>query len=254
MFQHFDHKIIRKLTAVFGTLFNNIQIVRYDADGKQTNTIIVPIRYAPKQKWYSSVFAANDDRLDNEAYSVKVPSMGFELGSLIYDTTRKLSKFNKVRDGNLSDNSLILGYLGAPYTVDFTLYVFADKTSDWTQIIEQIIPNFNPTLNVPVRIVHNEVNGQYVVQDVHITLVSVNPDQNMYGDFRTRGTYTWNLSFTMNVIFQGVMNEPGGIIGGADAGGQDPAILINFYNEMDGDMRLTADDIPVSILQLPDDV
>lgn len=254
MFQHFDHRIIRKLTAVFGTLFNNVQIIRYDANGKQTNTITVPIRYAPKQKWYQSVFAANDDRLDNPAYAIKAPSMGFELGSLLYDTTRKLNKFHKIRDGALSNNSLIQGYIGAPYTLEYTLYVFANKTSDWTQIIEQIIPNFNPTFNVPVRIVHNESSDGYIVQDIHITLTSVAPDQNMYGDFRTRGTYTWNLSFTMNVVFQGMMNEPSGVIGGADAGGQDPAILIRFYNEDEGDMRLTANDEPVEIIQLPDDI
>lgn len=253
MFQHFDHKIVRKLTAVFGTLFNNLQIVRFDSDGNKTNTITVPIRYAPKQKWYSSVFAANDDRLGNEAYAIKTPSMGFELGTLMYDTSRKLNKFHKIRDGNFANNSLIQGYVGAPYMVDFILYIFSNKTSDWTQIIEQIIPNFNPTLNVPVRIVHNEANNQYVVQDVHITLTSVAPDQNMYGDFRTRGTYTWNLSFTMNVSFQGIMNEPKGVIGGSDVGGQDPAILINFYADDTGEMTLSDDDVPVSILQIPDD-
>jgi len=251
MFQHFENKIIRKLTAVFGTLFNDIKIKRYNASGDVTETMTVPIAYAPKQKWYQAVFAGNDNRPDGGGFALKVPGMGFEMTSMLFDTTRKLNKMNKIRQGNLTDGSLVTGYIGAPYSVDFVLYVFANKTADWTQIIEQIFPYFNPTFNVPIRIVHNEANDQYVVQDVHVTLTSSSPDQNMYGDFRTRDTYTWSLSFTMNVNFMGSFNEPKDIIAGAQGGGVDPAILINFYNDDRGDLTILPNDEPVSTIELP---
>lgn len=213
MFTHFDHKIVRKMTAVFGTLFNNIKIKRYDASGNTTGTMIVPLSYSPKQKWYQAVFSPNATTENN--YGIKIPSMGFELTNMIYDTTRKLSKFDKLRSGSIANNSYESGFLGPPYNVDYTLYLFANKTSDWSQVIEQIIPNFNPTLNVPVKMVTNAASGESYIQDVHVTLNSVAPDPNFYGDFRTRSTYTWTMNFTMTVTFQGRMAEPSGIIGGS---------------------------------------
>lgn len=253
MFEHFYHQTIRRVSAVFGTLFNDIQIKRFDSSGNTTETITVPLRYAPKTKWYSRVFADNrPDSQESADYALKVPSMGFELSSILYDTSRKLNKVNKIRNGSVTDGSAIQGYAGTPYTMTFNLYVFANKTADWSQIIEQIIPNFNPTFNVPIKLIHNDTNGDNIVQDVHITLTSVSPDVNMYGDFRSRQTYTWNLSFDMNVNIYGDYKAPGGIIGGAVTGGVDPAITINFYDDQNGELTLEPGQEPISIIEIPE--
>lgn len=211
------------MTVVFGTLFNNVKIKRYNAEGTPTETITVPLSYAPKQKWYAAVFSDNALE-DGKPYAIKSPSMGFEMGGLTYDTIRKRNKLHRVR---LSTKEI--GYVGAPYTVDFTLYVFANKTSDWTQIVEQILPHFNPSLNVPVKVISND-NGDFFQHDIHVTLNSVAPDQNMYGDFRTRSVYTWALSFTLNMEFMGNLGDTGNIIGGND---DNPAIILNFYTSDD---------------------
>ena len=49
--QHFYHEKIRKCVAVFGTLFNNIYLVRKDSSGSAISQIKVPLSYSPKQKY-----------------------------------------------------------------------------------------------------------------------------------------------------------------------------------------------------------
>lgn len=251
MFNYFHHNVIRKVTAVFGTLFNNIEIRRFNQGGNVTDSFIVPLRYAPKQKWYNLVFSDNNNNdPDQGNTAMKVPSMGFEMTSMLYDTMRKTNRMNMLRQGNAAQGTQIMGYAPAPYSVEYTLYVFANKTSDWTQIVEQIIPNFNPTFNVPIKLIHNSNTDESMVQDMHITLNSVSPDPNMYGDFRARGTYTWTLNFTLNVSFPGSYDKPEGGIIGAD-GGASPAILVNFYDETaNGNMQVDSGEVPLDTFEI----
>ena len=131
-------------------------------------------------------------------------------------------------------NNRVEGYTPPPYTMDYTLYCFSNKTTDWSQIVEQIIPHFNPTFNIPLKLIRT--TNQTIVQDLHITLNGVTPDNNYQGDFRTRDTFVWNLDFTLNTSFAGSFASPSAVIKGAKGtGGTDPAILINMYDE-------TADD------------
>jgi len=254
MFNYFSHQIVRKATAVFGTLFNNVQIKRFDDSGDVSQTITVPLRYAPKTKWYSRVFeeGGRRDEFEGPDTAIRTPSMGFELTSMLYDTSRKLNRLNRIREGSVVNDSQISGYVGAPYNLDFSLYVFANRTADWTQIIEQIVPNFNPTLNVPVRMIHNSSSGNDIVQDVSVSLTDVSPDQNMYGDFRSRQTYTWTLSFTMKLDIFGSFDSPSATIGGAAVGGTDPAITVNFYNDENGELTLSPGQEPISVIDIPE--
>lgn len=251
MFEHFTHQIIRRATAVFGTLFNNVKIKRYDDTGNTTETMTVPLRYAPKNKWYARVFEERQDSVSGPDYAIKSPSMGFEMTSMLYDTSRKLNRLNQIRNGSINTGQ-VQGYIGAPYTMSFQLYVFANKTADWTQIIEQIIPNFNPTLNIPVKMIHNDENDESIIQDVHITLTSVAPDQNMYGDFRQRQTYTWTLSFDMNISFYGKYGSPDSAIGYDDEETPNAGIIINFYNDITGDLTLAPGQEPIDIIEVPE--
>ena len=239
---YFYNDIIRTVTAVFGTLFNDISIKRLNSSGSTTSVQKVPLRYAPKQKWYSRVFENASDTVKGD-FAIKLPTMGFELTSIAYDTTRKLSHLNKVRQGSIISDNRIEGYTPPPYTMDYSLYCFSNKTTDWSQVVEQIIPHFNPTFNIPVKLIRT--TNQTIVQDLHITLNSVSPDNNYQGDFRTRDTFVWNLDFTLNTSFAGLFTTPSAVIKGAKgAGGTDPAILINMYDQTpDDDLIFDAGEI-----------
>jgi len=48
---------IRKSIVAFGNMFNNIHIDRLDSDGNITQTLRVPLSYAPKQKFLARIAA-----------------------------------------------------------------------------------------------------------------------------------------------------------------------------------------------------
>ena len=239
---YFYNDIIRTVTAVFGTLFNDISIKRLNSSGSTTSVQKVPLRYAPKQKWYARVFENASDTVKGD-FAAKLPIMGFEMVSIMYDTARKLSHLNKVRQGSIISENRIEGYTPPPYMMDYQLYCFANKTTDWSQIVEQIIPHFNPTFNIPIKLIRT--TNQTIVQDLQITLNSITPDVNYQGDFRTRDTFVWTLGFTLNTSFAGLFSTPSAVIKGAiGTGGTDPAILINMYDQTpDDDLILDAGEI-----------
>ena len=106
---------------------------------------------APKTLYSSDgSFPSLANPLSVASHLIKLPTMGFELTSMAYDTTRKLSHLNKVRQGSIISDNRIEGYTPPPYTMDYSLYCFSNKTTDWSQVVEQIIPHFNPTFNIPV--------------------------------------------------------------------------------------------------------
>ena len=49
--QQFYHETMRKVVVAFGTIFNNINIVRKNSSGAVTQSMKVPLAYGPKQKF-----------------------------------------------------------------------------------------------------------------------------------------------------------------------------------------------------------
>ena len=49
--QQFYHETIRKIVVSFGTIFNDIHLVRKDNDGKVSQSMKVPLAYGPRQKF-----------------------------------------------------------------------------------------------------------------------------------------------------------------------------------------------------------
>ena len=101
--QQFYHETVRNVIVAFGTMFNNINIVRKDNSGVITQSMKVPLAYGPKQKWLTRL---DQDPSLGSAVAITLPRLGFEIGSLSYDPTRKLNrvqKFKKVKIINQSN-------------------------------------------------------------------------------------------------------------------------------------------------------
>ena len=94
MFGYFRHSIIRNVTAGFGTLFNNIQVARYDSDGNETQRIRVPLAYGPKQKFIVRLEQADPELLHKT--QISLPRMAFELIGFEYDGARKQQTTKKL--------------------------------------------------------------------------------------------------------------------------------------------------------------
>ena len=112
--QQFYHETVRNIIVAFGTMFNNLQIVRKDNSGNITQAMKVPLAYGPKQKWLTRL--DQDPSLAN-AVAITLPRLGFEIGSLTYDASRKLNrvqKFKKVKSASSDANKLDTQFMPVP--------------------------------------------------------------------------------------------------------------------------------------------
>ena len=148
--QQFYHETIRKVVVAFGTMFNNIQLVRKDNSGNIIQTMKVPLAYGPRDKYLTRL---DDDADLTKSVAVTLPRIGFEINNLTYDPTRKLNrvqKFKKVK-GDKNDQ-LDTQYMPVPYNLEFTLYIMAKQSEDALQVVEQILPYFQPVILLQLMI------------------------------------------------------------------------------------------------------
>ena len=188
----FYHQTIRKYVAVFGTLFNDINIERKNSSGTVVERLKVPLAYGPKQKW---LLAVQDTTADRKVIATRTPRMGFAMTGISYDTARKLNTIGRNVKANTSSTTtnMITMYNPVPYNFDFELFILVKNAEDGTQILEQILPYFTPEFTVTV----NTIPDMNIKADVPIVLNSSSVADEYEGDLSTRRTITWTLSFVL---------------------------------------------------------
>jgi len=188
----FYHQTIRKYVAVFGTLFNDINIERKNSSGDVVERLKVPLAYGPKQKW---LLAIQDTTADRKVVATRTPRMGFSMTGISYDTARKLNTIGRNVKANTSSTttSMVTMYNPVPYNFDFSLFILVKNAEDGTQILEQILPYFTPEFTVTV----NTIPDMNIKADVPILLNSSDVADEYEGDLSARRTITWTLSFTL---------------------------------------------------------
>lgn len=198
---HFYNATTKKYIALFGTMFNKINIARYDATtGSEVQKMTVPISYGPYQKFLARVI--QDPGLDRKT-AITLPRMAFEITNMQYDGSRKLNSVKKI-NGQVSENdsSKSFQYVGAPYNIDFSLYIMTKYAEDGTQILEQILPFFKPEWTNTVKLIDN-----IDPLDIPLILNSVSTEDLYESDFETRRSLLWTLNFTMKGWFFGPQRE-----------------------------------------------
>ena len=201
--QQFYHESIRKVIIAFGTTFNNIQLVRKDNDGNITQTMKVPLAYGPRQKW---LVRLNEDADLSKQVAVTLPRIGFEIQTLSYDPTRKLNrvqKFKKVKGSN--SDRLDTQYMPVPYNLSIQLYVMAKQSDDALQIVEQILPFFQPDYTLTI----NDMTDMGIKRDVPIILNDISYEDNYQGDFEQRRALIYTLDFTAKFYLYGPVTSSG---------------------------------------------
>ena len=185
---YFYHQTSRKMVVAFGSLFNNIEVRRTDSADAVVEVIKIPLSYGPKDKMLVRI---SQDPSLNPKVALTVPRMGFELTSMTYDGVRKLNTMGRnVKKGT---TGLKKQFNPVPYNWDFSLYVFVKNAEDGTQILEQILPFFTPDFTVTMTL----ISGMTVKMDVPLVLNSVTSEDSYEGDFATRRSIIWTLSFLM---------------------------------------------------------
>ena len=201
----FYNQSFRKLIIAFGQIFNNVVIQRTNSTGGVTARIKVPLAYAPKEKFL--VRLDQQANLESREFATTLPRMGFEITGLAYDSSRKLArvqKYSKVKSGE-DGKKMNYNYSPVPYNISMNLYVFTATAEDGLQIIEQILPFFQPDYTVTV----NVVPDLDIKRDIPIVLGNIGYEDTYDGDFTNRRAVIYTLSFTAKTYLFGPMNNQG---------------------------------------------
>ena len=201
---YFYHKRVRSAVSVFGSLFNNLFVLRKNSAGETISQVKVPLSYAPKRNFISRLESMNSGEQAERRVAIKLPRMSFEITSITYDNTRQLNKMNslnKVLSGSTVSRQKIFSH--TPYNINFDLNIYAKSQDDALQIVEQIFPFFTPQYTVTVKPFSNIAD---LTEDVPITLTSTNFSDDFEGAIEQRRTIIYTLSFEMKVNFYGPLN------------------------------------------------
>ena len=204
--KYFYHATIRKTIAAFGSLFNNIKIIRKDGSGEVRQITRVALAYGPKDKFLARI--DGEANLTAAGVAIKLPRMSFEIISLTYDAESKINKMNQFNSGTIVDGSRSAVKAFSPYKIGISLSVIAKNQDDALQIIEQIIPYFQPDHTITI----NDLPDLGLKHDIPIVLNAVSMAEDYEGDFLTRRSIIYTLDFETRVRFYGPINEGQNII------------------------------------------
>ena len=203
----FYNETVRKTVIAFGTLFNNVSIKKFASDGKSISTVKVPIAYGPMQRFLARIEQqSNFD--DNVA--ITLPRISFELSSYTYDPSRKASPIQKFFFTTPTAKTKVKKmFMPVPYDIGFRLSFACKLQDDALQIIEQILPFFQPSYQVTI----NMLEGADEKRDVPFTLKNVAFVDEYEGDFSTRRFIQYDLDFVAKTYFyQEVPTDEAGVI------------------------------------------
>ena len=202
---YYYHEIVRKTIISFGTLFNDIHVRHQDKSGNDISDLKVPLAYGPVQKFLARL---EQQAELNKAVQINLPRMSFEMTSIAYDSTRKSSlvqTFKTCDDGSKVKKV----FMPVPYNIGFQLNILSKLNDDSLQILEQILPVFQPHFNLTIDLV--ESIGEK--RDVPIILDSVNFQDDYEGSFDTRRALIHTLNFTAKTyLFGPIADSSDGLI------------------------------------------
>lgn len=251
---HFYHEKTKKCVAIFGRLFNNIYVIRKNSSGKVISQLKVPLSYAPKAKYLERI-RENPDLREDTRVAIKLPRMSFEITSISYDTTRQLSKLNNFTNTSTSNLSRKKFNTAVPYVISFQLNAYAKNQDDALQIVEQILPTFNPQYTLTIKPFMTDHPN--FLEDIPISIAGVGFTDDYEGDLGSRRTIIYTLDFEMRTNFYGniptskIIRKSVAKIFNPRVGFTDPARGLN----VDSDVRLQTvqiDPNPITTIGDPD--
>ena len=204
---YFYHQILRRTVIGFGTLFNNIEIRQKNDAGEYENRMKVPMAYGPIQKFLAKI--EQQPKLRGRP-AITLPRLSFEMTGISYDPTRKATvtqTFKSVSGANAGNVKKV--YMPVPYNIAFQLSIATKTNDDMLQIIEQILPYFQPSLNVTI----NLVDSIGEKRDVPIILENINMSDDYEGNFDNRRAMITTMTFTAKTyMFGAIADTPDGLI------------------------------------------
>lgn len=183
MITYYYPRTIRQISVALLNMFNDMKVIKYDKDGNILFDKNVPITWGPVEKYHfdriEDHYVDADGVQHNIKYYEQLPRLALVLNGIVYDSDRATgvnqwrSWFKESLD--LTDteiDTIVTDYQPTPYNYNFTLYIKTDSTDFLAQILENILPYFNPSLQLRVK----EFSFLNVERDLQVTMDGVNPE------------------------------------------------------------------------------
>jgi hypothetical protein len=195
---HFYNEITRKNIIAFGTLFNNITLRKKNpANGDVLEEEKVPLAYGPKQKFLARL---EQNPEVGRKVAITLPRLYFELTGIDYDASRKTSPIQKYKTVINNDGDEVrVQYVPVPYNMNFDLGIIAKSQDDALQIVEQIIPYFQPSFSVTL----NMIPDMDEKRDIPIILNDISYEDEWEDDYMQRRFIVYTLRFTAKTYYYG---------------------------------------------------
>lgn len=193
---YFYHEILRKTIVAFGTLFNDVQIKHKKNDGTDYSIITVPIAYGPVQKFLARLEQVPDLK---KRVAITLPRMSFEMTGITYDPSRKASSLQTFKSVDNTDGKLSKSFMPVPYNIGIRLSILSKLNEDALEIIEQILPYFQPQFTLTIDLV-KEIGEK---RDIPMILENINMDDQYEVDFTERRALIYTLDFTAKTYLFG---------------------------------------------------
>ena len=216
---YFYHEITRKTVIAFGTLFNDIHVRHQDQAGNDISDIKVPVAYGPRQKFLARITQQAEL---NKATQITLPRMSFEITNISYDSSRKAGITQTFKAADSSDGDKVKKvFMPVPYNLGFELNILVKLQDDGLQILEQILPFFQPGFNLSIDLVKSIGEKR----DIPMVLNSIQQQDDYEGDFSTRRALIYTLSFTAKTFMFGhIAKTPEGLI---------RKVQVDYYSDSD---------------------
>ncbi len=201
MFEYFYHEILRRTVIAFGSLFNEITIKHKNNSDSVVSVIRVPLAYGPTQKFLARLNQSADL---SKPVQITLPRMSFEFTGLTYDASRKSTTTQTFTAKSVEDNKEIKKtYLPVPYNMQFELSIMSKLNDDALQIVEQILPYFQPAYTMTIELV-DIINEK---RDIPVVLENITMQDDYEGDFTTRRVLIYTLRFTAKTYLFGPVSS-----------------------------------------------
>lgn len=199
MFDYFYNEVFRSVIIGFGTLFNGIEVRHKDGNDTDFSTIQVPLAYGPTQKFLARMQQEADL---NRPVQITLPRMSFEFTDLSYDPSRKVTQTQTIVT-ETSDGTTKKTYVPVPYNMTIQLSIMTKLNDDMLQIIEQILPYFQPSYSLPIKFLGNLNEVKYVP----VNLDNIQMEDDYEGNFDTRRALVYTLTFTAKTYVYGPVSD-----------------------------------------------
>ena len=186
-------------------MFNGIQIKHKDENDDTFSIIKVPLAYGPTQKFLARL-EQNPDL--NHPVQMTLPRMSFEFTNLQYDPTRKSTQTQQLVLTDENGTQTKKSYLPVPYNMTITLSVYTKLNDDMLQIVEQIVPYFQPSYTIPIKLLGDLKEKT----NVSITLDDIDMTDEYEGNFDTRRALIYTFTFTAKTFVYGPLKDVSGDI------------------------------------------